>query len=84
MNMGTNKNKKILNINNIYKNLDEHYCKTLTFCHIFTGNDYNPLFFKKGKKRPLSILRKSNQFQKAFINLASTSPSGIKIGSAEL
>lgn len=48
--------------------------RSLTIAHIFTGNDFNPAFSKKGKKRPFAILKKNNSFQDAFIELLRTSP----------
>ncbi|CAG4969788.1 unnamed protein product [Colias eurytheme] len=33
------------------------------------GNDYNPAFFRKGKKKPFSILKQNENFQEAFIHL---------------
>ena len=33
---------------------------------MFTGCDYTPAFFKKGKNRPILIMLKSDQFINAF------------------
>lgn len=49
--------------------LEDQLCSSLAICHIFTGNDYNPAFFRTGKKRPFSILKKNKYFQDAFIKL---------------
>ena len=47
----------------------------MTICHIFTGNDYNPSFYRKGKKKPFDILKKQSKFQVAFIDLLNITPS---------
>lgn len=53
----------------MYEKLGDQLSCSLAICHIFTGNDYNPAFFRKGKKRPFSILKKNKKFQEAFIQL---------------
>ncbi|XP_045502594.1 uncharacterized protein LOC123706337 [Colias croceus] len=58
-----------LNINEIYAKLGDQLSCSFAICHIFTGNDYNPAFFRKGKKRPFSIFKKNKNFQEAFIQL---------------
>lgn len=35
--------------------------------HAFTGCDYNPAFFKRGKQRPFNILKKNVEYQQAFL-----------------
>lgn len=42
---------------------------------MFTGNGYNPAFFRKGKKRLFTILRNIAQFQDTFTNLIRNAPS---------
>lgn len=56
--MRTSKKKAILHLNEIYNNLEEHLPRALTICHVFTGNDYNPAFFRKGKKH--FVIKKNN------------------------
>lgn len=51
----------------MYTKLGDQLSCSLVICHIFAGNDYNPAFFRKGKKRPFSILKKNKNFQEAFI-----------------
>lgn len=81
MSSGKNK-KKNLNINEIYGNIGEWLARALTVCHIFTGNDYNPSFFKKRRKRPFHILMKEAKFQEAFNSLTEMSP--LQIDSSNL
>lgn len=81
--MSTSKKPFFLNINEIHRNLGDEFCRSLAVCHIFTGNDYNPSFFNKGKKRPLAIFNKDTKFQEAFNKLITTSPSNLKTDSQE-
>lgn len=37
--------------------------------HAFTGSDFSPAFFNKGKKRPFILLQKNVEFQQAFAAL---------------
>ena len=41
-------------------------CRTMEGFHAFTGWDFIPSFARKGKIRPLAILEKKKEFQKAF------------------
>lgn len=64
------KNKKrYIDINAIYSNLKEDLSRAIAVFQIFTGNDFNPAFFRKGKKRPFTILKNNVAFQKAFVKL---------------
>lgn len=69
--LSTGKKKLYLDINEIHAKLGEQLSRSLAICHIFTGNDYNPAFYRKGKKRPFDILKKNTKFQEAFIQLHS-------------
>ncbi|KAL7290742.1 hypothetical protein TKK_0015493 [Trichogramma kaykai] len=64
--------KKILylNINDIYNKLGEQLISAFVVCHIFTGMYCNPSFFRKGKKRPFSLLKNNKKFQEMFAKLA--------------
>lgn len=37
--------------------------------HAFTGCDYNPCFYRKGKSKSLKLLEKSEEYRKAFTDL---------------
>ncbi|XP_025836082.1 uncharacterized protein LOC108740487 [Agrilus planipennis] len=43
--------------------------KSLIGFHAFTGCDFNPAFFNKGKKRPFTLLKKNVEFQQEFATL---------------
>ena len=70
--LSSNKKKEILDINKIYEKLGEQLSIALAICHIFTGNDYNPSFYRKGKKRPFDILKNNPNFKKPS-SISSTS-----------
>lgn len=79
VNMCSNKKTEYLNINKIYEKIGDKLARALTICHIFTGNDFNPAFYKKGKKRPFSILKKSNSYLDAFVQLLEIEPKYLDI-----
>ena len=70
---GVTNSRHIIDINALHKLLGLDLCKALPGFHVFTGCDYNPAFFRKGKQRPFKILRDKNEFQKAFGSLGNTS-----------
>ena len=51
------------------------WSKCLTFVpallgiHVFTGNDYSPAFYRKGKTRPITVMNKHKKFDNSFIVL---------------
>ena len=67
MDYGNGKRRKGFWLNNII--LKENERKALIGFHSFTGNDFVPAFFRKGKKRCWSILRKDEKFLVAFSEL---------------
>ena len=70
---GATNSRHIIDVNALHKLLGLDLCKALPGFHAFTGCDYNPAFFRKGKQRPFKILRDKNEFQKAFGSLGNTS-----------
>ena len=64
VNLSTSTKKMYLDVNKIHKKLGDQLCSALAICHIFTGNDYNPSFYRKGKKRPFNILKKKCEVSK--------------------
>ena len=42
--------------------------KALPGINAFTGNDYTPAFFKKGKIRPIQLMQKNKKFVRVFTN----------------
>lgn len=73
MEVGTGNNQRIIDVSLLYQVLGDNICCALPAFHAFTGCDYNPSFFKKGKNRPFSILLNSPRFQSIFINLSTAS-----------
>ena len=55
-------NRHFVDINNIYKKLGVDIRKALAGFHALTGYDYNPSFFRKGKKTPFKILTKLEEY----------------------
>ncbi|KAJ8950867.1 hypothetical protein NQ318_011163 [Aromia moschata] len=62
-------NERFIDITKIYEELGELLTKSLSGFHAFTGSDFNPAFFNKGKKRPFNLLKKCVEFQGAFADL---------------
>ncbi|CAH0562924.1 unnamed protein product [Brassicogethes aeneus] len=70
MEVGVGNAQRYVDVTKIYKSLGNTLCSALPGFHALTGCDFNPAFFRKGKKRPLSILKGSEMYQKSFIDLA--------------
>lgn len=58
--------QRIIDVSALYEKLGDLFCKSLAGFHALTGCDFNPSLFRKGKTRPLKILRNNEDFQKAF------------------
>ena len=56
-------NLRFMNVNSIYSELGETLCKVLPAYHTLSGCDYTASFFKKGKVRPLKLLKKDTDAQ---------------------
>lgn len=63
---GVWKKQRVIDVSALYEELGDLFCKSLAGFHALTGCDSNPALFRKGKQRPLKLLRNSEQFQKAF------------------
>jgi len=63
---GVSKSRHVIDINALHEYLGSDLCKALPGFHAFTGCNYNPAFFRKGKQRPFTLLAKKQEFQKAF------------------
>jgi hypothetical protein len=70
---GVSSSRHVIDVNALHEFLGLDLCKALPGFHAFTGCDYNPAFFRKGKKRPFKLLAKYEEFQKAFASLGDTS-----------
>lgn len=67
--IGTGNNLRYVDLTKIYVKLGESLCRSLPGFHAITGCDYNPVFFRKGKLKPFKILKRTEEYQKAFIKL---------------
>lgn len=70
---GVSNTRHIIDVNALHELLGLDLCKALPGFHAFTGCDYNPAFFRKGKQRPFQILQKKEDFKKAFASLGDSS-----------
>lgn len=66
---GTGNKERYIDVTKIFKELGELLANSLIGFHAFTGCDFNPAFFNKGKKRPFTLLKKNIEFQRAFATL---------------
>ena len=62
-----NNSRKYIDITELAKNIKS--IKALPGTYAFTGNDYTPAFFKKGKIRPTQPIQKNKKIADIFINL---------------
>ena len=65
MNVGVSNFLRYVGVTKLYSHLGPDLCKSLPGFHALIGCDFNP-FFRKGKKKPLMMLRKSKEYQVAF------------------
>lgn len=63
----------IIDINALHESLGLQLCEALPGFYAFTGCDYNPALFRKGKQRPYKMILRSKEYQKAFADLGKTS-----------
>lgn len=73
MEVGVGKNQRFINVTQLHKALGTNLSAALPAFHAFTGCDFNPAFFRKGKKRPFSIMTNSEEFTECFIQLSKPS-----------
>lgn len=69
MHVGVGNSQRFIDVTSLYATLGESMCSSLPGFHAFTGCDYNPAFFRKGKKQPFLLLEKSEKFRSAFAML---------------
>ncbi|KAK4873797.1 hypothetical protein RN001_013157 [Aquatica leii] len=67
------KNKRFINVTQLHKSLGTNLSLALPAFHAFTGYSFNPAFFRKGKKRPFSIMKNSEDFAECFMQLSKPS-----------
>ena len=64
-----NNTSRYINVNLIAENLGSQVCKALPALHAFTGCDYSPAFFGKGKKKPLKLVLDDDDLQHTLSDL---------------
>lgn len=70
MEVGTGNFQRYIDVSKLHEHLGEALSSALPGYHAFTGCDYNPAFFRKGKIRPWKMVEDSPEYQEAFTNLA--------------
>lgn len=71
MDLGVGNARRYINVSSLYKKLGPKISKALPALHAFTGCDFNPALYRRGKKKPLQFLMNSEIFQEAFLDLGS-------------
>ncbi|CAF4946604.1 unnamed protein product [Pieris macdunnoughi] len=66
MHIGSGNSQRFVNITKLYEKLGTDLCSALPGFHALTGCDFNPAFYRKGKKKPLQLLRKSQAYMQAL------------------
>lgn len=57
---------EIINVNQIFKLFSWQFINALPAWHVFSGCNYEPSFYRKGKKSCLKLLEKRMEYQLAF------------------
>ncbi|XP_050294313.1 uncharacterized protein LOC126734656 [Anthonomus grandis grandis] len=70
MEVGTGNHHRFIDVTKLFDTLGKDVSEALPAFHAFTGCDFNPSFFRKGKKRPLAIMRESSRFIEAFTQMS--------------
>ena len=63
---GVSNSRHTIDVHAGHKLLGLALCKAFPGFHVFTGCDYNPAFFRKGKQRPFKTLRKKRGVSEGF------------------
>lgn len=69
MQLGIGNSTRIVNVTSMYKKLGDDVSKSLPGLHAFTGCDFIPAFYRKGKRKGFKKILSSSQYQSAFIKL---------------
>ena len=65
--MGSDNSRNYVDISKLFKELDT--VKALPGIYAYTGIDYLPALYRKGKVRPLLLMTKKQKFVDAFVAL---------------
>ncbi|OWR51558.1 hypothetical protein KGM_211269B, partial [Danaus plexippus plexippus] len=71
MDLGVGNAHRCIDVSALYKKLGSKVSKALPALHAFTGCDFNPVLYRRGKKKPLQLLMNLEIFQEAFLDLGS-------------
>lgn len=71
MDLGVGNARRYIDVSALSVQLGSMLSRALPAFHALTGCDFNPALYKRGKKRPFDILRKSEIFQKALADVGS-------------
>ena len=67
----TDNTLRYIDVDKIHDTLGESVCNALPALHVFSGSDYTAAFNKKGKTRPLKLLKDNIDMQNVFSALGS-------------
>ena len=62
----TDNTLRYIDVDKIHDTLGESVCNALPALHVFSGSDYTAAFNKKGKTRPLKLLKDNIDMQNVF------------------
>ncbi|XP_018358131.1 PREDICTED: uncharacterized protein LOC108757918 isoform X2 [Trachymyrmex cornetzi] len=71
MDLGVGNARRYIDVSTLSQKLGPLLSQALPALHALTGCDYNPAFYRRGKKKPLDIVMNCPIFQKAFADLGS-------------
>ncbi|XP_077263749.1 uncharacterized protein LOC143898274 isoform X3 [Temnothorax americanus] len=71
MDLGVSNARRYIDVSALSAKLGPIVSRALPALHALTGCDFNPAFYRRGKKKPLDILMNSEIFQKEFADLGS-------------
>lgn len=69
MEVGVGNSQRYVDVSKLYMKLGISLSRALPGFHAFTGCDYNPSFFRKGKNKPFKLLKSFEDYQRAFGDL---------------
>ena len=68
----SNNSRRYLDITNIGKSIDSIIIRAIPGIYAFSGIDYIPAFYKKGKTKPFQLTRKNPRYIDIFASLGET------------
>ena len=68
--VGAKNNGRFINVSEMYVELSSELCSALLSFHAFERCNFNPALFKKGRTKPLIILRSNEVYVNAFPDMS--------------